>query len=59
MNDEPPSSLVEPQRLGITKKIRDKIKDIYQNFSYKPQNNQYIAGSIGILAIEGSLKKVL
>ena len=57
MNDEPPSSLVEPQRLGITNKIRDKIKEIYQNFSYKPQNKQDIAGSIRDSSDRGVLEK--
>jgi len=57
MNDEPPSSLVESQRLGITKKIRDKIKEIYQNFSYKPQNKQDIAGSIRDSSDRGVLEK--
>ena len=57
MNDEPPSSSVEPQRLGITKKIRDKIKGIYQNFSYKPQNKQDIAGSIRDSSDRGVLEK--
>ena len=57
MSDEPPSSLVEPQRLGITKKIRDKIKEIYQNFSYKPQNKQDIAGSIRDSSDRGVLEK--
>ena len=57
MNDEPPSSLVEPERLGITKKIRDKIKEIYQNFSYKPQNKQDIAGSIRDSSDRGVLEK--
>ena len=57
MNDEPPSSLVEPQRPGITKKIRDKIKEIYQNFSYKPQNKQDIAGSIRDSSDRGVLEK--
>ena len=57
MNDEPPSSSVEPQRLGITKKIRDKIKGIYRNFSYKPQNKQDIAGSIRDSSDRGVLEK--
>ena len=57
MNDEPPSSLAEPQRQGITKKIRDKIKEIYQNFSYKPQNKQDIAGSIRDSSDRGVLVK--
>jgi magnesium and cobalt transporter len=57
MNDEPPSSLAEPLRLGITKKIRDKIKEIYQNFSYKPQNKQDIAGSIRDSSDRGVLEK--
>jgi magnesium and cobalt transporter len=57
MNDEPPSSSVEPQRLGITKKIRGKIKGIYRNFSYKPQNKQDIAGSIRDSSDRGVLEK--
>ena len=57
MNEEPPSNLVKPQRLGITKKIRDKIKEIYQNFSYKPQNKQDIAGSIRDSSDRGVLEK--
>tara|TARA_B100001123_G_scaffold280070_1_gene312024 strand:+ start:1374 stop:2243 length:870 start_codon:yes stop_codon:yes gene_type:complete len=57
MNDEPPSSLAEPHRLGITKKIRDKIKEIYRNFSYKPQNKQDIAGSIRDSSDRGVLEK--
>jgi magnesium and cobalt transporter len=57
MNDEPPSSSVEPQRLGITKKIREKIKGIYRNFSYKPQNKQDIAGSIRDSSDRGVLEK--
>ena len=57
MNDEPPSSLVESQRLGITKKIKDKIRKIYQNFSYKPQSKQEIAGSIRESSDRGVLEK--
>jgi len=68
MNDEPPSIPAESNRLGIRNKIREKIKEIYQNFSYKPQNKQELAGSIrdsserGVLErgtlnmIEGALK---
>ena len=57
MNDEPPSSLVESQRLGITKKIKDKIRKIYQNFSYKPQSKQEIAGSIRDSSDRGIIEK--
>lgn len=57
MNDEPPDSLVESQRLGITKKIKEKIREIYQNFSYKPQNKQEIAGSIRDSSDRGVLEK--
>jgi len=57
MNDEPPSSLVESQRLGITKKIKDKIRKIYQNFSYKPQSKQEIAGSIRDSSDRGVIEK--
>ena len=57
MNDEPPSSLAESQRLGITKKIKEKIREIYQNFSYKPQSKQEIAGSIRDSSNRGVLEK--
>ena len=57
MNDEPPSSLAESQRLGITKKIKEKIREIYQNFSYKPQSKQEIAGSIRDSSNRGILEK--
>ena len=57
MNDEPPSSLVESQRLGITKKIKDKIREIYQSFSYKPQSKQEIAGSIRDSSNRGVIEK--
>ena len=46
MSEEPPSISAEPGRLGIRKKIKDRIKEIYQNFSYKPKNKQELAGSI-------------
>ena len=35
MNEEPPSDLAEQQRIGLTKKIQVKIREIYQNFYYK------------------------
>lgn len=57
MNDEPPSSLAESQRLGIIKKIKEKIREIYQNFSYKPQSKQEIAGSIRDSSNRGVLEK--
>ena len=57
MKDEPPSSLAESQRLGITKKIKEKIREIYQNFSYKPQSKQEIAGSIRDSSNRGILEK--
>ena len=57
MNDEPPSSLAESQRLGITKKIKEKLREIYQNFSYKPQSKQEIAGSIRDSSNRGVLEK--
>ena len=57
MNDEPPSSLAESQRLGITKKIKEKIREIYQNFSYKPKSKQEIAGSIRDSSNRGVLEK--
>ena len=46
MNDEPPSISAESNGLGFRKKIKDRIKEIYQNFSYKPKNKQELAGSI-------------
>ena len=30
MNEEPPSSEIEPQRLGITKKVQERLRKIYQ-----------------------------
>ncbi len=57
MNDEPPSIPAEPNRLGIRNKIREKIKEIYQNFSYKPQNKQELAGSIRDSSERGVLEK--
>lgn len=57
MKEEPPSSLAESQRLGITKKIKEKIREIYQNFSYKPQSKQEIAGSIRDSSNRGILEK--
>ena len=58
MNDEPPStSAKSSNRLGIRKKIKDKIKEVYQNFSYKPQNKQELAGSIRDSSERGVLEK--
>ena len=57
MNDEPPSIQAESNRLGIRNKIREKIKEIYQNFSYKPQNKQELAGSIRDSSERGVLEK--
>ena len=57
MNDEPPSISAESSRLGFRKRIKDKIKDIYQNFSYKPQNKQELAGSIRDSSERGVLEK--
>ena len=57
MNEEPPSISAEPDRLSIRKKIKDRIKEIYQNFSYKPQNKQELAGSIRDSSERGVLEK--
>jgi len=57
MNDEPPSTSAESNRLSFRKKIKEKIKEIYQNFSYKPQNKQEIAGSIRDSSERGILEK--
>ena len=59
MNDEPPSILAESSELGLRKRIKDRIKEIYQNFSYKPQNKQELAGSIRDSRGEVCLRKVL
>ena len=57
MNDEPPSILAESSELGLRKRIKDRIKEIYQNFSYKPQNKQELAGSIRDSSERGILEK--
>ncbi|MDC0590821.1 CBS domain-containing protein [Gammaproteobacteria bacterium] len=57
MNDEPPSISAESSRLGFRKRIKDKIKEIYQNFSYKPKNKQELAGSIRDSSERGVLEK--
>jgi len=57
MNEEPPSSEIESQRLGITKKAQERLRKIYQNFSYKPKNKQEIAGSIRDSSDRGVLEK--
>ena len=57
MNDEPPSIIAESSRLGLRKRIKDRIKEIYQNFSYKPQNKQELAGSIRDSSERGILEK--
>ena len=57
MTEEPPSTSAEPGRLGIRKKIKEKIRKIYQNFSYKPQNKQELAGSIRESSQRGVLEK--
>lgn len=57
MNDEPPSISAESSRLSFRKRIKDRIKEIYQNFSYKPQNKQELAGSIRDSSERGVLEK--
>ena len=57
MNGEPPGTEAEPGRLGLRKKIKEKIRKIYQNFSYKPQNKQELAGSIRDSTERGVLEK--
>ena len=57
MNDEPPSIAAESSGLGLRKRIKDRIKEIYQNFSYKPQNKQELAGSIRDSSERGVLEK--
>jgi len=57
MSGEPPSTSAEPQRLGLTKKIRDKVRRVYRNFSYKPKNKQEIVGSIRDSSDRGVLEK--
>jgi len=57
MDEEPPSTFAELQRLGIRKKIHEKLRKIYQNFSYKPRNKQEIAGTIRDSSDRGVLEK--
>ena len=57
MSDEPPSISAESQRLGIRKKVHEKVRSIYQKFSYKPKNKQEIAGSIRDSSDRGVLEK--
>ena len=57
MNEEPPSASVGLQRIGLTKKIQEKIRKIYQNLSYKPKNKQEVAGSIRDSSDRGVLEK--
>ncbi len=57
MNDEPPSTSAESSRLGLRKKFKEKIKEIYQNFSYKPQNKIELAGFIRESSKRGIIEK--
>jgi len=57
MKEEPPSIVAEPDRLGIRENIRNRVKKIYQNFSYKPKNKQELAGSIRDSSMRGVLEK--
>lgn len=57
MKGEPPGTEAKPGRLGLRKKIKEKIRKIYQNFSYKPQNKQELAGSIRDSTERGVLEK--
>ena len=57
MNDEPPSISAESNALGFRNRIKNKIKEIYRNFSYKPKNKQELAGSIRDSSKRGVLEK--
>ncbi len=57
MNDEPPSTSAESNRLGLKIKLKEKIKEIYQNFSYKPQNKLELAGFIRESSKRGIIEK--
>ena len=57
MNDEPPSISAESNALGFRNRIKNKIKEIYRNFSYKPKNKQELAGSIIDSSERGVLEK--
>lgn len=57
MKEEPPSTFADPQGFGIRKKIHEKLRRIYQKFSYKPRNKQEIAGSIRDSSDRGVLEK--
>ena len=57
MNDERPSIFAESNELGFRNRIKNKIKEIYRNFSYKPKNKQELAGSIRDSSERGVLEK--
>ena len=57
MNDEPPSISAESNALGFRNRIKNKITEIYRNFSYKPKNKQELAGSIRDSSERGVLEK--
>ena len=57
MNDEPPSISAESNALGFRNRIKNKIKEIYRNFSYKPKTKQELAGSIRDSSERGVLEK--
>ena len=57
MNDEPPSISAESNALGFRNRIKNKIKEIYRNFSYKPKNKQELAGSRRDSSERGVLEK--
>ena len=57
MNDEPPSISAESNRLSFRNRIKERIKEIYQYFSYKPLNIQELAGSIRDSSERGVLEK--
>jgi len=57
MNEEPPSTSAESNRLSFRKKLKEKIKEIYQNFSYKPQNKLELAGFIRESSKRGIIEK--
>ena len=46
MNEEPPSTSADSSRVGFRQKIKVRLREIYQYFSYKPKNKTELAGSI-------------
>tara|TARA_Y100001970_G_scaffold250037_1_gene321338 strand:+ start:23929 stop:24798 length:870 start_codon:yes stop_codon:yes gene_type:complete len=57
MNEEPPSTSADSSRVGFRQKIKVRLREIYQYFSYKPKNKTELAGSIRDSSERGVLEK--